>query len=144
MRWFGVKTFVRTCPTGRPRKRDAHYRDGLAIVEEIVMLLEAKNSDSAIKKARTEVKRFCAEIAPLNLYGQKLVRTLLSYAEAFPMFEPPGHGASVFGSSEVVCAAESPSQIVRRKIGTRPARSGMRVFLPAEIAEQLGYKLQRK
>ena len=53
----------------------------------------------------------------MNLYYQKVVVKLLKHAEAYKMFDVPAEGAEVFSSIEIVSVKESPTSILRRKVG---------------------------
>jgi hypothetical protein len=117
MAWFAVKTFYRSKPVGRPRNPDRHHRPGVAAIEERVVLFRAKDGRSAIRKARRDGAKYAKATATVNLYYQKVVVKLLKYAEAYKMFDLPADGMEVFSSIEIVSVKESPTSILRRKVG---------------------------
>jgi hypothetical protein len=141
MPWFAVKTFLRTRPTGAPKRRDHTYRAGLAAVEERVVLFRAKDAGAAIKKGRAEAAKYAKASRTRNVYGQSVTTEMLGYTETFELFEDPAEGAELFSSIEVVPAAESPSSIVRRKVGEPASRSTARLFIAARISEKLNEEL---
>jgi uncharacterized protein DUF4288 len=141
MAWFAVRTFLRSRPVGRPKRRDATYRAGVAAIEERIVLVRAKNADAALKKGRSEALEYARSARVTNVYGQTVVRELLHYVEAYEMFDDPGDGAEVFSSIEIVSARESEASVVRRKAGESASAKTARLFIAGSIAEQLNDRL---
>jgi hypothetical protein len=137
MPWFAVKTFLRTRPTGSPKRRDKTYRGGLAAVEERIVLFRSKNADAAIKKGRAEAAKYAKAARTKNVYGQNVITEMLGYTETFELFEDPADGAELFSSIEIVAAEESPSALVRRKVGDPASRSTARLFVAGRISKKL-------
>ena len=141
MPWFAVKTFLRMRPTGAPKRRDETYRAGLAAVEERVVLFRAKDADAAIKKGRAEAAKYAKAGRTRNVYGQSVITEMLGYSETFELFEDPADGVELFSSIEIVPAAESPSSIVRRRVGEAASPSTARLFIAGRISEKLNEQL---
>ena len=137
MAWFAVKTFYRSKPVGRPRNPDRHHRPGIAAIEERVVLFRAKDGRSAIRKARRDGAKYAKATATVNLYYQKVVVKVLKYAEAYKMFDEPADGAEVFSSIEIVSIKESPTSILRRKVGHTSDLVTAPMFIAGRLTEEL-------
>jgi hypothetical protein len=135
MPWFAVRTLLHTRPVGRPRSRDASYR-AVAAVEERIVLLRARSAVEAVRLGAAEAKAY-TQRSILNVYGQRVVSTLLPHVESYSLDARPGHGSEVFSSIEQIDPAESRHRIVRRKIGEAPHGPAARMFLAGWIARTL-------
>ena len=137
MNWFAVKTFYRVQPTGRPKFRDARFIAGIASLEERIVLVRARNGESALKKGVAEAKKYAKRMNGKNIYGQALRCEPLNFAESYEMCDSPAEGLEVFSSIELVRATERPKAILRRKLGESTSTSAAAMFLAAEILEGL-------
>ena len=136
-RWFGVKTFYRTRIVGRPSGRDQDYLPGLAGVEERVVLFRARDGQSAIRKARREGERYCADLRYENVYGQQVLTELLAYAEAYELENDPGDGTEVFSAIEIIDSREAQASILSRKVGREAGRETARMFIEGTLTRSL-------
>ena len=141
MPWFAVRTFVWSRPSGRPRRRDHHFAPGIASVEERIVLFRARNGASALKKGRAEAARYVRSFRGENTYGQRVVVTLLPFAEAFELFEAPSDSSEVFSSIEVTSTSQTPKQVLRRKVGDPSNSATARMFISAWISQKLTERL---
>ncbi len=110
MEWYGVRMLFRTSLEGRPRKRDAGYRAGWAVLEDRVVIVRARSFDAALRKAEREAERYAAHETK-NAYGQRVVTKYMGVANAYRMYDPPAAGAEVYSSTRFV-----PSRLGRRAI----------------------------
>ncbi len=114
--WYGVKTLYRAAPVGRRRGTDRLYSGDVTLVEERVVLVRARNSDEAIRKAGREATRYAAD-SHRNPYGQ-LVRTRrLGYVDAFIIGSELGDGVEVYSETEIVSRRVPDRSIADRLIG---------------------------
>ena len=142
MPWFCVRTFIRSKPTGRATSPDGRLIKNIAAIEERIVLFKARNADVALRKGRREAEKY-AEAETVNVYGQRVVNTLLRYVEAYEMFDDPGDGVEAFSSIEIVGSSETPRQILKRRVGeTSDPRTG-RMFMSGKIARDLDDRLGR-
>ena len=47
MKWFGVKTVILWKVHGKPKRKDANYDANVALLEEQVLLIKARDFDQA-------------------------------------------------------------------------------------------------
>jgi hypothetical protein len=57
-KWYGVKTLHRTQPIGRPVGRDKLYARAITLVEERVVILEARSFEEAIRRGEAEARKY--------------------------------------------------------------------------------------
>ena len=139
MPWFVVRTMIRSQPRGRPRRRDAAYRSGVATIEDRFVLLRAKDFDDALRRGEAEAAEY-VRLATVNAYGQRVAERVLGYVEAFSLYRRPVDGDEVFSRIEVVDPAESASQLLDRKLGPKGADTAAvaHMFIDSSIARELG------
>ena len=141
MRWFAIRTFVRTKPSGLPKKRDRYFNPTIASIEERIVLFRARSGRTALKKGRAEAFRYARAFRHENMYGQKVVATLLPFAEAFELFDAPSDGVEVFSTIEVTNTSEDSRSALRRKIGKPSNSHTARMFISGSVAQELTERL---
>jgi hypothetical protein len=137
MNWYAVRTLYRARPVGRPRFRDARYVPGLAAIEERIVLFQAKNGSTALRKGLREAARYAKAQRSTNVYGQRLATEVLDYGEAYAMTGDPDEGAEIFSRITIVSAADSASSIVRQQVGTPSGPDTAVMFIAADITTRL-------
>jgi hypothetical protein len=119
--WYGVRTVYRICAEGAPKKRDQRYDPKSTLIEDRVVLFQARGLDDAIAQAKKEASAYCRQTKYVNLYGQRVRMRCLGAYDAYEICEmkqgKPGAGSEVFSTTEVVHAAVSDSAIVSRRMG---------------------------
>ncbi len=137
MAWFAVRTFFRIRPVGRPRRRDAAYRGGVATLEDRLVLVRAKDGAAALRRGEAEARQYAKGVRSRNAYGQRVIAEPLGYMEAYELFDPPGDGVEIFSSMEVISAREACSTILARKVGEPTGPSTARLFIDGGLAREL-------
>lgn len=115
-KWYGVKTLYRWVAVGRPAGKDRLYSASFTLVEERVVLIQARTFDEAIRKAEREAQRYCTH-RYRNPYGQRVKFRALSYVNASIIDSRPGHAAELFSVTEVVPRSVSDRAVAQRLIG---------------------------
>ena len=142
MPWFAVRTFIRSKPTGRAKERDDAFRPGIASIEERIVLFQARTGKSALTKGRAEAERYARE-QTTNTYGQRVIKTVLPFAETYELFDDPANGTEVFSSIEIIDSSETTSRILRRKVGDASDIKTAKMFISGRITKELEERLGR-
>ena len=114
--WYGVKTLFRTVAVGKPIARDSAFDASVSLVEERVVLFNARGFDAAIVAAEKEARAYASR-RHVNPYGQKVVTRYLGACDAFELFDTPGALAEVFSTTEVVPKRVSNQAVIDQRIG---------------------------
>src|ERR671936_2586456 len=104
MRWFATRTFYRTAPVGRPRHADTYYLSGIAAVEERIVVFRARNAAAALKRAKSEGRKYASTARSVNRYGQRVVTRPLKGVEAYELDERPRDATETFSAIQIVSA----------------------------------------
>ena len=141
--WYGVKTFYATSALGKPRKKDRYFDPAVALLEERVVLIRARNFDEAIAKGEKEAKRYSSEFTPTNRYGQIVRQRYLGVADAYVLGDPPGNGREVFSRTELVPAKALSTSFARSRVPIEAARERWRrtKFLDKKYSGGLGRRV---
>lgn len=115
-KWYGVKTVFRTDASGRTKLDVPNDYDDATLVEERVVLIRARSSDEAIRKAEAEAKAYAKETYR-NVYEQTVKCRYLGACDAFELYEEPAQGVEVFSSTEVISRRVSDKDVVNQHIG---------------------------
>lgn len=111
MKFFGVKMLI-SSETKKNGKK-------IILVEERIVLLQARNHDSAINKARRECEKYANETY-LNMYGKNVKSTLLDCFDSFELLESPRSTiAEVYSMTEVMEKPMSKSDLLDKYFGER-------------------------
>src|SRR5215470_16323813 len=125
-KWYGVKTLHRTQPTGQPVGRDKLYSKTMTLVEERVVILEARSFREAIRKGEAEARKYARRCRRRNPYGQQVRSRYLGYCDVYVFDELAGGGTEVFSTTEVVPRGLSDRAVLRRVIGRKETRHAFR------------------
>ena len=134
--WYGVKTLYRSSALGPPSSTDAAYDSKATLVEERIVLFQARGFKEAIRSAEKEARAY-ARGSHINPYGQRVTMRYLGVCDAYHLFYPPAAGAEVFSTSEVVGSAVSSKAIIERRMGaveTAREAKRRRKFLDREFS----------
>ncbi len=115
MKWYAVKTLLRTRATGRPRATDRHFDPEMTLVEERVVAFLARSFDDAIAKGAKDARAYCAATHE-NPYGQTVRMTYLDCCNAYELLDPLGcpSGTEVYSRTEVVPKTQTDAAVCRR------------------------------
>ena len=125
MKWYGAKTLYRIGASGKPRATDRYYDSDASLVEERIVLFQARSFDEAIEKAEKEAAAYIKE-THVNPYGQKVRQRYLGEVNVYELFEDPGTGVEVYSRTEFVPATETDASVrarlLRRESKTQSKR----------------------
>jgi Domain of unknown function (DUF4288) len=143
-----VKTLHRAQPIGRPVGRDKRYSRTMTLVEERVVLLEARSFGEAIRRGEAEARRYARRCRHRNPYGQQVRSRYLGYCDVYVFDDLAGAGTEVFSTTEVVPRGLSDQAVLRRVIGRKESlrafRSRRNILDIAFNAPAPGVALTRK
>ncbi len=109
-KWFGVKTISRWETIGKPNSMDDGYDDEATLIEERIVLIRARSSDEAIKKAEKEAVENQSEYN--NFYNQKVRIRYLKCCDAFELFdEDLKSGTEIFSMTKFISKKVEDSKI---------------------------------
>src|SRR5213594_645274 len=115
--WYGVKSLYRWHASGRPRAKDARFDARVSLVEERVVLFQARTFGEAIRAAEKEARAY-VKGKHVNPYGQQVRIRYLGAVDAFQMFGPPGRLVEVFSNTELVPKRVPDRVVVDRRMGS--------------------------
>ncbi|MHC4470445.1 MAG: DUF4288 domain-containing protein [Planctomycetota bacterium] len=134
-KWFGVKTLYRITAEGKPRAMDGRFVPDIDLIEERVVLVKARNSEEAHRKAAEEARGYAGDWHT-NPYGQQVCCRLIDHQVAFECFDEPGAGAEVFSDVFVMPKSVKDEDLVVMRLDTEdPIEDDRRtIFLNEEFS----------
>lgn len=120
LNWYAVKSVYRTEAKGRPKNKDKAYRSDLVLIEERIVIFQAKNPDEAFNKAAKEAKSYIEEASTTNIYGQKVSARRLKHMQAYDLDEPPGEGIEIWSRTEDASALTSDRSLIQSHFRPEP------------------------
>ena len=119
-RLFGVKTAYRFDARGRARNTDSSYDPLTTLVEERVVLIRARSLDEAIRKAKTEARRYVRTLGSYrNVYGERVRSRCPGAFNACELFFEPAVGSEVFSANRLFPRRASDRAVIDEIIGRR-------------------------
>lgn len=83
-KWFSAKSAYSLIVKGSPKLIDANYDPNITLVEERVVLIQARNILEAKKKSLNEAIKYAKETHE-NPYGQTVITKLLDYIDVYEL-----------------------------------------------------------
>jgi hypothetical protein len=120
-KWYAVRSLYRITAVGEPRGTDDSYDPHSALLEERVVLIQARSGREALKKAKEEGQEYARSFNFKNIYEQRVCARMLRTFDAFELWSPPEPRAEVFSVTGDIDAAETDDRILSRAIGLLPA-----------------------
>lgn len=117
LQWFGVKTAYRISAKGHPRNKAKGYHPGSCLMEERVVLIQAKDAAAALEKAEIEAREY-SKLIYKNMFEQQVKIAYLGVADCFSIDESPGDCVEVYSRNEVLIGNHSDKQIRRCLLGS--------------------------
>jgi len=123
-RWYGVKTLFRLAATGKPKSPDRDFDPESTMVEERVVLFQARGFEDAIKQAEDEAQRYRGRTRFVNIYGQTVKLKFLGALDAFAIVDlSPSAGCEVYSSTAIVSRGVSNERLVNERFGKPEKRA---------------------
>jgi hypothetical protein len=120
MGWYGVRTLFRLFATGKPKWTDRYFDPASTLVEDRIILFQAKSFGDAIKQAEAEARHYCKAIRYLNVYGQSVRLKFLGAIDAFSMPDTKLYaGVEVYSSTAIVPNSVRDARVVTRWFGKK-------------------------
>lgn len=137
-KWFSAKTVYRTTTRGRAKQIDATYIPRNSLVEERVIVLQARSFDEALRRAEAEARTYVHQLkGRRNRYGQKIVTRYLGDIEVYEMFDPPCSMMEVYSSMYTISGDVRDSTIADNHFGPRAPLVERDQFLEREVSDLL-------
>lgn len=139
-KWYGVKTLYITSASGKVKPASENRYNKYpksTLIEERVVLFEARSQIEAIRMAENEAKDY-ANSTYINPIGQKVKTKYLELCESFELFDSPESGVEVFSSTEIFKERPKKIDIVNMKFGKDHGRQEelLRIrFLDADLVK---------
>lgn len=118
-KWYSVRSLYRWIALGTPKKPDSSHLPGATLVEERIVLVKARSSEEALKKAEKEGLTYARSIRQTNGYGQKVRARMLKAVDAYELDSSPVAGTEVFSATEEIDASIPDERVCERPIGFR-------------------------
>lgn len=148
-KWYAVRSLYRLVALGEPKKRDANFSPGATLVEERLVLIQARNAEEAFSIAKKEGKAYTKSIQCTNGYGQKVQARMLKALDAYELDSLPKSGEEFFSSMEEIdssvpdeCICERPIGLVESATESDPWRRFK--FIDVKIARLLLEQVQNR
>ncbi len=123
MNWFAIKTLYRIFTQGKPENIDDDYDASASLVEERIILIQAKDIDAALTQAETDAKAY--EVSYTNPYGQQVELKYLDVCDGFECEGEPGNGFEVYSGVRRVECNQTDAQLVELVMPPHPDEDGM-------------------
>lgn len=123
--WFGVKSVYLLTADGKPKTKDASYKNVTSMVEERVVLISAKDFEHALNLGQKEAKEY-ASASFENPYGQTVSMKVLGL-DAFLLSDKIGDHAEIFSSTELLEEKISPKAILNHRLGRDPGKNDVKL-----------------
>ncbi len=133
-----MRTLYRSVAVGKPKGDAKHYDADATLLEDRVVLFQAKDSEAAVEQAIADARLHCSEPI-VNIYGQKVNRRFLEVCESYEIVDlRPVAGTEVYSNMEVLPADLSDSKIVTRRMGkNKPKEVSRRTqFISGDVLKE--------
>jgi len=121
--WYGVRTLFRVVAAGKPKSPDKYFDPNSTLLEDRVVLFQARDFDDAIRQAEKEAKDYSRTIKFVNVYGQPVRMRFLGAIDAYQIFDHPvTSGCEVYSSTTIIPRAGSDSRVVKERFGEKEKR----------------------
>ena len=125
MKIFFVKTLYRWVTSGKPSVTDRHFDPEFTLVEERIVMFNARDKDHALDLGAREARSY-ARHSYFNPYGQRVRTRYLGVAWALELLDALGSGAEVWTSTEALPATISDSEVIKRRVGHEESPTELR------------------
>lgn len=123
MKWFSIKTVYLSSTIGLPSNVDSFYDPNAGILEERIILVKAKTIKDAIKKAKTEAKKYASQPNYKNCYGQTVICRYLNGYDAFELYDdPPFDLCEVFSANRIIDKRKSKKVLNNLVMGEKESK----------------------
>ena len=116
MKTYFVKSLFRTAASGAASNLDRNHDPSLTLVEERIVMFEAKDDRDALQQAAREARAYARD-THVNPYGQRVKTRFLGALSSYELFETLAPGEEVFSETEVVAAEVPDAELVDRRMG---------------------------
>ena len=126
LKWYSVKTFLRSEIHGKPIAKDEHYDSSVTLIEERVQAYKAESWDDVIFLAESESLLYVKD-AHIKPYGQRVTQRLMAAINVYEMFEqlPEGteSGLEIYSNTFLISKDVEDDSIIDMHFGNEDVLS---------------------